>query len=101
MRGRAAVAEGCDRVRLGQAVEPREQANALSTSKLGLGRAPSEEQAIEFAIADEHIELMYRDVDKEQHHQPQLNGQEAWPREVLDYIGGKVCYCSTWRQEKG
>ncbi len=73
VRGRAAVAEGSDRVRLGQAVEPREQANALSTSKLGLGRAPSEEQAIEFAIADEHIELMCRDVDKEQHHQPQLN----------------------------
>ena len=43
MRGRAAVAEGLDRVRLGQAVEPREQANALTTSKLGLGRAPSEE----------------------------------------------------------
>ena len=65
IRLRASFAEGLDRVRLGQPVEPREQSNALTAGKLGLGRAPAEEQAKEFAVAEEHVEFMYRDVDKE------------------------------------
>jgi hypothetical protein len=35
--------------------------------------------SIEFAIADERIELMCRDVAKEQHHQPELYRQKARP----------------------
>src|SRR6478672_6213482 len=29
---------------------------------------------------------MYRDVDEEQHRQPYLNRQEAWPRKMLDKV---------------
>ena len=43
VRWRAPFAEGLDRVGFGQAVEPGEQANALTAGKLGLGRAPAEE----------------------------------------------------------
>jgi len=37
VRWRAPFAEGLDRVGFGQAVEPGEQANALTAAKLGLG----------------------------------------------------------------
>jgi hypothetical protein len=43
VRWRAPFAEGLDRVGFGKAVEPGEQANALTAGKLGLGRAPAEE----------------------------------------------------------
>jgi hypothetical protein len=36
VRWRSPFAEGLHRIRLGQAVEPREQANALTAGKLGL-----------------------------------------------------------------
>ncbi|MET0876775.1 MAG: hypothetical protein ABWY14_06530 [Tardiphaga sp.] len=90
MRGRATFAEGLDRIRLGQPVKPRKQANALTAGKLGLGRAPSEEKAIQFTITNEHVEFVRRDVDKEQHHQPDLYQQKVRPGEVGDEVSREI-----------
>ena len=62
---RCPVAERLDGVGFSEPVETCEQANAPAASKLGLGRAPAEEQAIQFTVSEELINFVYRDVDKE------------------------------------
>ena len=62
---RCPFAERLDWVCFSKPVETGEQANALTAGKFGLGRAPAEEQAIQFTVAEEHVEFVYRDVDKE------------------------------------
>ena len=70
---RCPFTERFDWVCFSESVETCEQANALTASELGLGRAPAEEQAIQFTISEELIKLVYRDVDEKQDHQPYLN----------------------------
>jgi len=62
---RCPVTERLDWVSFSESVETCEQANALTTGKFGLGRAPAEEQAIQFTVSEELVKFVYRDVDKE------------------------------------
>jgi hypothetical protein len=39
--------------------------NALTAGKFGLGRAPAEEQAIQFTVSEQLVKFVYRDVGKE------------------------------------
>ena len=63
--GRCPFTERLDWVGFSEPVETCEQANAPTAGKLGLGRAPTEEQAIHFTVSEELINFVYRDVDKE------------------------------------
>jgi hypothetical protein len=47
---RCPFTERLDRVCFSESVETCEQANMLTTGKFGLGRAPTEEQAIQFTV---------------------------------------------------
>ena len=62
---RCPFTERLDWICFSEPVETCEQANALTAGKFGLGRAPAEEQAIQFTISEELINFVYRDVDKE------------------------------------
>lgn len=73
VRGRCPFTERLDWVSFSESVETCEQANALTTGKFGLGRTPAEKQAIQFTVSEELVKFVYRDVGKEQDHQPYLN----------------------------
>jgi hypothetical protein len=62
---RCTITERLDWSCFSEPVETREQANALTAGKFGLGRAPAEEQAIQFTVAEELVKFVYRDVGKE------------------------------------
>ena len=62
---RLPVTERLDWVSFGESVETSEQADALTAGEFGLGRAPAEEQAIQFTVSEELVKFVYRDVDKE------------------------------------
>ena len=60
MFGRAAVGDNLYRVRLSQPIEADKKANALAARQFGLGRPPTEEQSIEFAITEEDVHIRGR-----------------------------------------
>src|SRR5436190_17862345 len=70
---RRPVTERLDGIGFSEAVETREQTNALTAGEFDLGRAPAEEQAIQFTVSEQFVKFVDRDVDKKQHHQPYLN----------------------------
>ena len=47
-----------DWVGFSEPVETCEQANAPTTGELGLGRAPAEEQAIQFTVSEEVVNFV-------------------------------------------
>ena len=98
MRGRALLADDLDRIGLSQLVEPNGQADTLAPRELGLGRMPTQEQARQLAVTEESVELVGCHVDKEQHHQPDLDHQKAWPRELRDEKVRKIAKRSTIAQ---
>ena len=57
VHGRCPVTECLDWVGFSQPVEMCEQANALAAGEFGLGRAPAEEQAIQFTVAEELVKF--------------------------------------------
>ena len=54
---RRPVTERLDGIGFSEAVETREQTNALTAGEFDLGRAPAEEQAIQFTVAEESYRI--------------------------------------------
>jgi hypothetical protein len=58
VNGRCSITERLDWIGFSEPVDARQQANALTAGKFGLGRAPAEEQTKQFAVAEELVKLV-------------------------------------------